>query len=283
MFKSDTSLATAVIPARWYQPTGGRVRRLIVMHTMESPEKPTTAEDVSRWAQTLPASAKASWHYAVDADSIVQCVQERDVAYAAPGANHDGIQIEQAGRAGQGVSGWNDQYSQLVVENSARLVADICHRNDIPARWLGVEEVQAGMDGITSHAVITRAYPGPGRTHTDPGPDFPVKAFIGMVATQIALASVKPREFRFRTKDGDEWTGDLSSPAVLVKLGKTLTGYGKRRPFVATVKGRRVAGGRLWRYGRASWFSRKVAACARLGHQVVINDMVTVTTNIKEL
>ena len=283
MFKPDTSLATAVIPARWYQPTGGRIRRLIVMHTMESPEKPTTAEDVSRWAQTLPDTAKASWHYAVDADSIVQCVQERDVAYAAPGANHDGIQIEQAGRAGQGASGWADDYSRHVVENSARLAADICRRNRIPARWLGVEEVLAGLEGITSHDVITRAYPGPGRTHTDPGPDFPVKSFIGMVNKQIALAAVKPKEFVFRTRDGEEWVGDLSSPGGVGRLGKVLAGYGKRRPFVATVKGRRVAGGRLWRYGRASWFSRKVAAFARLGHQVVINDVVTVTTNIKEL
>ena len=73
---------------------------LLVIHTMEAPEKPDTAENVAKWfaGSTAP---QASAHYCIDADSIVQCVQDRDVAWHAPGANHNGLGFEHAGTAGR--------------------------------------------------------------------------------------------------------------------------------------------------------------------------------------
>ena len=76
--------------------TSGRRIDLIVVHTMEMDEKGSTAESCASWFQNPAAGVSA--HYCVDADSIVQCVKEEDVAWHAPGANHDGIGIEHAGR-----------------------------------------------------------------------------------------------------------------------------------------------------------------------------------------
>lgn len=150
----------------------GRTRkpRVVVLHTMESPEKATTAEDVARnwFAKT---AARASAHYCVDADSIVQCVSEADTAWAAPGANADGIQIELAGRAGQGAEGWADAYSVAELELAARLVADICTRHDIPIRRLTRQQLADGERGIIGHADASFVYRL--SDHTDPGPDFP--------------------------------------------------------------------------------------------------------------
>lgn len=150
----------------------GRTRkvRVVVMHTMETPENATTAEDVARhwFAKT---AARASAHYCVDADSIVQCVPESDTAWAAPGANADGIQIELAGRAGQDAAGWADAYSAAELDLAARLVADICTRHNIPIRKLTREQLAAGERGIIGHVDSSAVYRL--SDHTDPGPDFP--------------------------------------------------------------------------------------------------------------
>ena len=73
---------------------------VLVIHTMESPEKPDTAESVAHWfaGSTAP---QASAHYCIDDNSIVQCVHDADVAWHAPGANHNGLGFEHAGRAAQ--------------------------------------------------------------------------------------------------------------------------------------------------------------------------------------
>lgn len=178
------------IKARNFTPTIGRDVDLVVMHTMESPEGLDTAESVSRWAAG-PTAPKASWHYAVDVNSVVQCVLEKDIAWAAPGANHDGIQIELAGRAGQNAAQWHDAYSKSQLALAALLVAEICKRHDIPAIKLSAFQVRAGHRGLCGHIDVTRAFPERGGTHWDPGPNFPWDEFIGMVREAL-----KPKPLR---------------------------------------------------------------------------------------
>src|SRR3954470_19096914 len=90
--------------------------------TMESPEKPDTAESVANWfaGSTAP---QASAHYCIDNNSVVQCVHDQDVAWHAPGANHNGLGFEHAGFAAQAPKDWQDQYSQAMLDRSAQLVA----------------------------------------------------------------------------------------------------------------------------------------------------------------
>lgn len=171
----------------------GRTRkvRVVVVHTMESPEKATTAEDVARNWFAKP-EARSSAHYCVDADSIVQCVSEADTAWAAPGANADGIQIELAGRAGQGTEGWSDAYSVAELDLAARLVADICTRHGIPIRKLTREQLAAGERGIIGHVDASAVYRL--SDHTDPGPDFPwdqVIAKARLHASPTPAAAIK--------------------------------------------------------------------------------------------
>lgn len=181
-FTRDSIHVDAVIPARWYGVPRTAVD-VIVLHSMESPEGLTTAEDVSRWAQTLPPDRKASWTYAADGNSIVQCVPELVVAYAAPGANHDGIQIEHAGRARQTPAEWLDKYSRPMLEQSALLSADICRRRNLPAIWLSPADLQAGRKGITSHRNVSLAF---GRSnHTDPGSGFPSDWYVDQISRHL--------------------------------------------------------------------------------------------------
>jgi N-acetyl-anhydromuramyl-L-alanine amidase AmpD len=165
------------IPAKHFTSLKGkppREVRLLVLHDMEYTEKLTAAEDVARYFAIT--DTKASAHICVDADSIVQCVKDRDVAWAAPGANNDGIQIELAGYARQTAKEWADPYSVMVLERAAKAVAQYCRKYNIPVRRLSNGELQAGERGIVSHSQVSEVYHK--SDHTDPGPGFPWLWFL---------------------------------------------------------------------------------------------------------
>jgi N-acetyl-anhydromuramyl-L-alanine amidase AmpD len=164
--------------------------RLVVVHTIESDEKGDSAEACARYFATTDREVSA--HYCVDVDSVVQCVRETDVAWCAPGANHDGIHLEHAGRARQTASDWDDAYSAAMLRVSAKLAADICLRHALPARWLTPAEVRAGQKGITSHAAVTFAYPERHGTHWDPGPGFPIERYVALVNAYLAPKPARP-------------------------------------------------------------------------------------------
>ena len=169
--------------------TRGRARnvRVVVIHLVQAPERATTAEDVARnWFATTVARSSA--HYVVDNDSIVRCVDEANTAWATPGANADGLQVEHAGYAEQSPSQWADDYSRAMLELSARLTADLCRRYGIPAVHLTPAQLAAGARGIIGHIDATNAYSG-GRGHTDPGPNFPWDAYIAKVRGYLGQAA----------------------------------------------------------------------------------------------
>jgi N-acetyl-anhydromuramyl-L-alanine amidase AmpD len=172
--------------------TGGRQIDLIVIHTMEMDEKGETAENCAQWFRN--PGAKVSAHYCVDADSIIQCVRDQDVAWAAPGANSDGIQIEHAGRAKQTGRDWSDAYSTAMLERSARLVAELCTKYKIPVSWLYAADLLAGKRGITTHDAVSKAFKR--GSHWDPGTGFPVERYLALVRASLGKApaptDVKP-------------------------------------------------------------------------------------------
>lgn len=193
--------------------------RLVVIHTMESPEANTTAESVASWFAGSSAP-QASAHYCVDSDSIVGSVHEENIAWAAPGANSDGIQIELAGRAGQTAAQWNDAYSKGELMRAARLVADICRRRGIPARHLSNDGLRKGARGMIGHVQASQVYRQ--SDHSDPGPHFPWAEFASDVA---ACMSPNPRwYFRLVTKDGSVLArSKATGPAGFILLWTSFT------------------------------------------------------------
>jgi N-acetyl-anhydromuramyl-L-alanine amidase AmpD len=157
--------------------TNGRQIDVIVIHTMENDEMGTAAESCAQWFAN-PAS-RVSAHYCVDDNSIVQCVKEEDVAWHAPGANHNGIGVEHAGHAAQNPAQWADAYSAAMLAQSAKLVAAILDRYKIPTTWLMPGDLASGKRGITSHANVTKAFKI--GSHWDPGDHFPVERYLAAV------------------------------------------------------------------------------------------------------
>lgn len=156
--------------------------RLVVVHTAETPCEPGRAYNIA--AYLANPSIRASAHYIVDPDETVAQVPDEGTAWAAPGANADGIQIEQAAFAGFTADDWKgDNQQRMLRTQLAPLVADLCSRHGLPAVWLSAADLLAGRAGVTDHNTVNAAY---GLSdHWDCGPSFPAAEFIGMVVERL--------------------------------------------------------------------------------------------------
>lgn len=163
-------------PAHYYEGRN-KALRLIVIHTMEAPEGPQTAENIA--AYFASGAVVASAHACVDQDSVVVCLPPTATAFAAPGANADGYQIEHAGYASQDGTGWADEASQSMLRLSAAHARTIALAAGIPLRHLTDDELAAGAAGFVGHDQVSRVYKR--SDHWDPGPAFPWSQYMGLV------------------------------------------------------------------------------------------------------
>lgn len=175
------------IQARWYIKANRRPHeiRLEVIHAMQAPEKPATAEGVASYFSST--AKKVSAHTCHDNDSSVRCVYDKDIAYTAPGANHDGRQYELAGYSEQTAGEWKDKFSLSMLARVAVLVNQKCDESGNAKTWLSDKEIAQGRRGICDHAAISRIYKR--SSHWDPGPNFPRDLFVDMVRAAPLLTN----------------------------------------------------------------------------------------------
>jgi N-acetyl-anhydromuramyl-L-alanine amidase AmpD len=168
--------------AHWAAGNGRRVD-LVVLHTTENETAPGVAAAV---AQMFAVGAQVvSAHYVVGPDEVIGCVDERDVAWAAPGANTQGVQIEMVGRARYTAEDWTREPQGRVLDKAVVLAASICSRHAVPAQVVDAAGLLRGERGITTHAAASIAFKK--SDHWDPGPAFPLEDFIARV--KVALAA----------------------------------------------------------------------------------------------
>ena len=181
-----SELGASFVTAKAYKPADRKRLDWIVIHTSQSPEHAGGAEELGAYFATLPDGRVVSAHYSVDSNSIVQSVREKDVAFTAHSpANERGIHIELTGMAEQDAAAWSDAYSSAMLQLAARLVADIAARWNVPVRFVDGPGLAAGQRGITTHAAVNQGlYEG---DHYDPGPSFPMAAFLAQVQAALGL------------------------------------------------------------------------------------------------
>lgn len=169
------------LQARYFTPGPRTAVWWVVIHSAEIGESLDGAEALQKIC--AENTRQASWHYAVDADSITQSVRETDVAWHAPGANRYGIGIELSGRAKQTRAEWLDPYSDRLLTVTAWLVAGICKRWGIPLEYVDEQGLQASVapkasprKGVTMHSTVSKAFKQ--SDHWDPGPGFPMDVLL---------------------------------------------------------------------------------------------------------
>jgi len=165
----------------------GRIKpvELIVIHTMEAPEKGETAENIANYFKTIDRPASA--HYCIDENSIVQCVYDSNTAYHCKNANANGIGLEHAGYAKQTVEDWADEKSVAILKISAQISAYLCNKFNIPvqmAEFAGKYDFTVIKKGFCGHADVPLH-----GSHYDPGTNFPWGLYLEMVQEEIAKNS----------------------------------------------------------------------------------------------
>lgn len=171
--------------------------RLLVIHDMEVRDSALTAENVAR---VFARDARASAHFTVDQDSIVQCVSVNDTAWAAPHANSDGIHFELAGYARHTRARWLE--CEPVLNMAALAVAEVVDRMrvlGVPVKVARLTPTQisqpGGPAGLCGHVDVTAAYH-TGGGHTDPGPNFPWDMFLPKVQWWLGHGAKGRVDFR---------------------------------------------------------------------------------------
>ncbi len=174
---------TANIPARWYKAVGpNRAKQLVVLHSAEIENKPSAARAVAQFFANLPPTNQASAHFEIDNDDVVRSVRDDDVAYGAPGANHNGLQFEFSAYARYSRGEWEQPKMMAMLQRGAEAVREVCERYDIPKQFVDAEGLKRGESGITTHAEASKAWKK--SDHWDPGPGFPVGTFMSMLGSQ---------------------------------------------------------------------------------------------------
>lgn len=161
--------AIPFMKARNFRPASRKTVDWVVLHSTENRIRKGTAKAVARYFEG-PSAPMASAHYVVGPEEIWQCVREVDIAFAAPGANEKGIQIEMVGQAAKTdwlLGGDLDVSGLPVVERAAKLVREICDRWKIPIERVTDKGLIEKRRGITTHWCVTNAFKK--STHIDPG------------------------------------------------------------------------------------------------------------------
>ncbi len=158
------------IPATNFTKASRKAVSWAILHSTENDIVPGMARRVATFFanQTKTQKGQSSSHYVIGPDQIVQCVEEPSVAWAAPGANALGIQLELVGRGGPKLNkagekvapptNWEKE-GRPVLERAAPFVGRLCRRWSIPLTpILDAEELlEREPPGITLHSVVTDA------------------------------------------------------------------------------------------------------------------------------
>jgi len=188
----DIQTLPIVEPKFYGRITGSRTKRLLVLHDGEWPERPAGAMGLAKYFQKPDRGTKPSSHLCGDNKEIVRCVTDNNVANAAPGANHDGLQYEMVGYGRQTRAEWLDDYSRGVISLAAEAFAQWCVKYAIPPRQL--TDAQLGdhqSKGIIGHYQASRVFKL--STHTDPGSGFPWDVFMLGIAASMPKIQLAPK------------------------------------------------------------------------------------------
>jgi N-acetyl-anhydromuramyl-L-alanine amidase AmpD len=163
-----------------------RTPQSIVLHCTEGCEGLKADDDCAAMFARAPAPGDrlVSAHLVIDADSATRCVADEFVAWhCGHQGNAIGIGIELCGKADQSRAQWFDAVSYATLCIAARVCAELCRQYGIPPVVVNDRGLLAGEHGITTHAFVSQAWKQ--STHYDPGPGFPLGAFVTAVAQAL--------------------------------------------------------------------------------------------------
>ena len=165
---------TPAHPTRRHGDTRNDTPRLIVIHATTGSEGLNKAVNTAhQFSGPAVEDDVGSTQFAVDAGVLIRCGKDEWPCKGAGGANHDGLHVEQCGKASQTEAEWLDEASRATIKNAALVVAFWHLKFGIPVdRFLTLEEVaNPQARGLTDHNIVSLARKA--STHSDPGKGYP--------------------------------------------------------------------------------------------------------------
>lgn len=147
---------------------------LIVIHTNEGPEGPTSAEGLAQYLRGVDPG----YHVVVDENSAVRCCEDDHTVWGAGGVNSRAWHLCLTGWSAQSVADWHDAESTAAIEIAAELVRQAAAKFGIPVQR--ITDPRGASRGICGHVDVSRYFTA-SMGHTDPGPAFPWAEFIDRV------------------------------------------------------------------------------------------------------
>ncbi len=156
-----------------------------VLHSTENTPAAGVARRVAEYfAGKNGPAPRSSAHYVIGNDEAIACLNETQIAWAAPGANSLGCQYEIVGRALK--TDWRKECGPA-LQRAVLLVARSCRRWNVPVRFVDADALRRGDAGITTHFEVSAAFRK--SSHVDPGGknnvNFPLSWFIEQVRRAI--------------------------------------------------------------------------------------------------
>jgi hypothetical protein len=221
----------------------GRLRpiRMGVLHTIQCPTQPGRAKSTCLGTFANP-NTDVSAHVSCDTSEAWGSVQEQDTAWCAPGANADGIHVEQAAFADYGSGAiapsnkwfnfyggrwpeWSDVAPQQMLNNVViPLIRDISARNNLPFVVLEPADLlDPEARGWTDHIRCTRAF---GGSHWDCGPGYPLYDVIAKAAGQTTVVNALKGKTMHVFNEGASSTTWIVRGDEKVRIQEILNYYG---------------------------------------------------------
>lgn len=207
--------------------TRGREPDLIVVHSTEG----LGAENVARYLAQRKTNASA--HDVIDDDTVVIGVWDEFIAWAAPGANQNGIQLELCGFARWSRAEWLKRLPTLY--NAAERAAQRIRKYPrIRPVWLDADALKRGeRGGLTWHHAVTDALHL--STHTDPNnghgltDGFPFDVFLDLVHQHLGGVPAEEEEMLTEKQETALFNVDSNSKETLNLLRDIHTMTGQMR------------------------------------------------------
>lgn len=206
-------------------PRGIRSRNNKYGITIHATANTASARDEATYAKRR--EDQVSSHYYVDKVNIVQSL---NTDY---GANHAGAQWPNdhcIAYECTGLNAWDEDEwtARINFDAMAKQMARDCIRWNIPVRRLSITQLRNHERGINTHNDCRLAFGG--TTHTDPGPNFPLKYLIQKIKSYME-DDMTPEEFlKYDPNDANkgfvnpEWRADSdTNPTIAVRTGLLYT------------------------------------------------------------
>lgn len=156
----------------------------VVVHSTVSPCERGGARKIAAYFRSEAAGGSA--HYVVDPGEVVQVVFDSVIAWHAPPNQHSlGVEMCEFPHA-LNIARWLGRNHRLMLNRTARLVAQLCLAYDVPIEFRTEVQLRAGARGITTHNLVSRAF---GQSsHWDPGA-WPRRRFMRKVRREVRRLS----------------------------------------------------------------------------------------------